>query len=60
VRERGLQLVKQAFGSGEGFRTHDSILECSAYWPATFLRPRKRNWSDQALAMRLRPRALAV
>ena len=27
VRERGLQLVEQIFGSGGGFRTHDSILE---------------------------------
>ena len=29
VRERRLQLVEQVFGSGGGFRTHDSILERS-------------------------------
>src|SRR5207302_2634661 len=29
VRERGLQLVEQTFGSGGGFRTHNSILEHS-------------------------------
>jgi len=30
VRERSLQLVEQTFGSGGGFRTHDSILERSS------------------------------
>ena len=31
VRKRGLQFVEQAFGSGGGFRTHDSILESFGY-----------------------------
>ena len=60
MRERGLQFVEQTFGSGSWFRTHDSILERSAADRRQFLCLRKRKWRDQALAMRLRPRALAV
>ena len=61
VRERGLQFVEQTFGSGGGFRTHDSVLERSGMQTGDgFSVSGKRKWSDQALAMRLRPRALAA
>ena len=43
VRERGLQLVEQIFGSDSGFRTHDSILERSGMQTGDgFFRLRKR------------------
>ena len=36
VGKRGLQLVEQTFGTGNGgFRTHDSVLEYSDIKPAT-------------------------
>ena len=56
VRERSLQLVEQTFGGGSGLRNHDSILEKK---PATDS-PSPGTEIDQALVMRLRPRALAA
>ena len=61
VRERGLQLVEQIFGSGSGFRTHDSILEYSGMQAGDgFFAAGKRKLDFSALAIRLRPRALAA
>ncbi len=59
--ESGLQFVEQIFGSGAGFRTHNSILErCGISDLRRFLLRRKWNWSDQAVVTRLRPPALAA
>jgi hypothetical protein len=44
VRERGLQLIEQTFGSGNGFRTHDSILEYT--YKATTVSPAPVNIDD--------------
>jgi hypothetical protein len=41
MRERSLQLVEQAFGSGNGFRTHGFTLSWSISDRRQFLRPRK-------------------